>query len=115
MVDGQVLSANQRTRRQPQGAVSDGDAGVGRDHIDVVGFDHGAVGDFRDWNLGCPRKDFPQFTGMFWIQVLHQHKRHASFLGQLTQQLRERFQASSGSPDADHRKHRGMTSARCLR
>ena len=67
----------------------------------MIGPYHHAIGDFGHRNLGCPGQDFPEFAGVFGIQMLHKYKRHSGFDGELAQQFGESLQPARGRADTD--------------
>jgi hypothetical protein len=96
-----VLPAGEHARSQPQGSILQSHGGVGRDHIDVVGLDHSAVGYFLHRDLGGTRQNAPESARVLGIEVLDQHIRHAGLFRQLVEKFGEGFEASGGRTDAD--------------
>ena len=99
IVDRHVLPVGQHARTQLQHSILDGQVGVGRNHVGVIGLHHDSLSHFGDGNLGGPRQDFLQRAAMFGVEVLHQHEGHASLFRQVTQQFGECFQPARRRPD----------------
>ena len=110
-VDGQVRpSAFERARREGQPAAVDRDVRVGRDHVDVVGLDGGAVRGLADRHRRGLGQRVAQEARVRGIEVLDEHERHAAVGGEVLEELGERVQPSRRGADADDRK-RGAAGA----
>src|SRR5512133_3154080 len=82
-------------------AFSNREAGVGRNGVNVVGFDAEIIGDLLDRHRRHPSEELRKGALVLGVEVLDEHKPHASVGRQMLQQLREGLQPAGGSADAD--------------
>ena len=91
-----------RAGRKVQAAIAQAYAGVGRDDVEMVGFDRYTVLRLQDWQCNPLGQNLGKQTGVVGVQVLNQYQRHTNVGAQTRQQPRDSFQPASGCADADH-------------
>ena len=106
VIDGQMPPAVIVAFGQAQDAALDGHVGVGRDHVDAIGLDGHAAGDFVDRHFRGSRENLAERALVRRVHVLDQYERHAGVVWQRLEQGGEGFQAAGGSAYAGHGKRR---------
>jgi hypothetical protein len=96
-VDGHVQSRRLRAGSQSQRPLRDGQIGVRRYHVHVVGLHRHAVGRLADRHGGGSRKDLGQHAVVLGIEMLNEHDGQAGVGGQIGQQMFENFQPARGA------------------
>ncbi len=100
-VDRQVAAGGFGARRQSQVSGLDDQVGVGRDHVDVVGGDGRFVDHLGDRHVRLAGQQLGQQAGVLGIEVLDEDVGHAGVVGQVLEELGERFEAAGRGADAD--------------
>ena len=108
MIDGHVRSRNLLAGFEPQHLAGDGHAGVGRDHINPVGFHGGAILHLFDGHPGFPGENPGQHALVVGIEVLNQDEGQAGIEGKVIQQLSKSFQSAGRRSNAHHRDDRNI-------
>ena len=103
-IDGQVRpSTVERPRRERQPAAVDRDVGVGRDDVDVVRLDRGAVLGLADRHRRGLGQRVAQEARVGGIEVLDEDERHPAVGGEVLEELGERLEPPGRGADADDR------------
>ena len=95
-----------RPRLDKQDSVDDAEVLVARDDVDVIGLYLLVVRDFANRKRSGSSQDLRQSAFMLRIQVLDQHVGHSRVGRQGGEQMTERIEAASRSPDTDDRERR---------
>ena len=74
---------------------------LGRDDVDVIGFDRKPVARLDDRHAGGAGQEIGQPALVAGIEVLHEHEGHPGLRRQIGQELGEGLQAPGGSADPD--------------
>ena len=100
------MRAGTLPRPNLQDAILDGQVGIGRNDIDVVGLGELLARDLAHRESGGPRQDVGQRAFPRRVEMLHQNEGHAGVGRQVLKQLREGLEAAGRRADADDRMRR---------
>ena len=101
VVDREMRRPGVSARRDDQATLLDREVAVGRDDVGVVAADHEAVGRLQHRHLRRSRQQLTELAGVVRVEVLDQDEGESGPLGDAVEELRERFEPSRGSADAD--------------
>ena len=87
-----------------EGALRDAESPVGRDGINVVGFDSEIIRDLLDRHRGDATEELGEGAFVLGVEMLDEDKAQARVGRQMLEQVGEGLQSASGSADADDRK-----------
>ena len=104
MVDGIMRPPIIGPRRHRQHAVSDCNAGVRLNDVDVVGRDLDTMGGINDGHRGVWLQQFVQAPFVLGIEVLDDHQREPWSRRQSGDEMRKRTEAPGKGADTDDRK-----------
>ena len=85
-------------------ALDDGQTSVGRDGVNVVGFDAEIICDLLDRHRRDASEELGKGAFVLGVEMLDEDEAQAGVRGQMLQQLGEGLQAAGGSADANDRK-----------
>jgi len=100
MVDGHVKAATFAAWRVLQGVIGNGHGGVGRNDVNVIGFDGHPVGDFLDVHGGFFGKKFGEHAVMLGVEMLDENEGHAGIGSQVADEFGESFDSARGSANS---------------
>src|SRR5436305_12740542 len=97
MVDGHVKAATFAAWRVLQGVFGNGHGGVGRNDVNVIGFDGHPDGDFLDEHGGFVVKKFGEHAVMLGVEMLDENEGHAGIGSPVADVFGESFDSASVS------------------
>ena len=113
-VDGHPQAPGRGRFQYLELSVQDGQVGVGRNHVDVIGLDLDAIRCLDDLHLGVPAEKFRHHALVGRLQVGHQDERQPGVRGQVGEELPEGLQSTRRAAHA-HDVEGGPIAARCRR
>ncbi len=96
-IDGQTQAPRGGGFEQMQNIMQNREILVGRDHVNVVGFDLHPVPDLDDGHGGSVLQQLGQDALVGWIQVLDDHKGQTASFRHMPKKLLKRLQSASRS------------------
>ena len=104
-IDWQTQAVRRHALKQMENSMKDGHILIGRDHIDAVGANQGAVLNLENLHRGGSPEQFRHGTLLRWLQVLNDDKGGSALCWDVPQQKIERLQTSGRGTNTDDREN----------
>jgi len=102
MIDRHGYATRFFARLQLQDVIANRHRGIGRDHIDIIGFNLHAMPHLEDRHGCLLSKQISKHALVLGIEMLDQNKAHSGIGGQMLDEFGDRLNATSGRADGDN-------------